>query len=86
MQVIIHILKQASPHYSFINVPNGKILVDLATKRLPDLIITDWEMPEMGGLEAIQILKATPETCNIPIIVFKGVMSGSANLKLALEE
>jgi CheY-like chemotaxis protein len=86
LQVITTILKQASPLYNFINVPNGKILVDLAKKRLPDLIITDWDMPEMDGLSAIRILKQTPETQNIPIIVCTGAMSGGANLKLALEE
>jgi phosphoserine phosphatase RsbU/P len=86
LQIITSILKQASPLYNFINVPNGKILVDLAQKRLPDLIITDWDMPEMDGLTAIRILKQSPETQNIPVIVCTGAMSGGANLKLALEE
>ncbi|TAE18391.1 MAG: fused response regulator/phosphatase [Bacteroidetes bacterium] len=85
LQVISNILKTVSSQYNFIHVPNGKILVEVAQNRIPDLIITDWDMPEMGGVEAIKILKANPATSQIPIIVCTGVMSGSQDLKTAME-
>jgi len=35
----------------------------------PDLIISDYRMPEMDGAQLMQQLKATPETKPIPIII-----------------
>jgi len=34
----------------------------------PDLILLDIDMPEMNGFKAIEILKAKPETKDIPVI------------------
>jgi CheY-like chemotaxis protein len=34
-----------------------------------DLIITDMQMPKMGGAELIDVLRAQPNTANIPIVV-----------------
>ncbi len=35
----------------------------------PDVIMTDLNMPIMGGFEFIQAIRARPELANIPIIV-----------------
>lgn len=65
--------------------PNGKIAVDLAHRKTPDLIIMDWQMPEMDGIEAIKTLQQSEETREIPIIVATGIMTTAENLKEALE-
>lgn len=85
LKVIKDILNQDEEKYRFITVPNGKILVDIATKKLPDLIITDWEMPEMNGIEAIRLLKQHGNTQDIPVIMYTGIMTSTENLKSALE-
>ena len=36
---------------------NGKVGLEMTRKLLPDLIITDIKMPEMTGLEMIEILR-----------------------------
>ena len=43
--------------------------VKLATRLLPDLILLDIEMPEMTGIEACRILKSTPATQKIPVVI-----------------
>ncbi|MCL2390536.1 MAG: response regulator transcription factor [Endomicrobia bacterium] len=38
-------------------------------KSLPDLVILDVKMPEIGGIELCRLLRETPETKNLPIIM-----------------
>jgi CheY-like chemotaxis protein len=47
---------------------NGVDALARVGERRPDLILLDWMMPEMDGLEACTRLKAHPETRNIPVI------------------
>jgi two-component system, chemotaxis family, chemotaxis protein CheV len=66
---------------------NGKKLVDYVISlgdKASDIpaIITDIEMPEMSGFTVIQILKANPNTKNIPIIV-NSSMTGENNKREA---
>jgi two-component system sensor histidine kinase/response regulator len=85
LKIIKDILNHEEEKYAFITVPNGKILVEIATKKLPDLIITDWEMPEMDGLEATRLLKKEKNTKDIPVIMYTGIMTSTDNLTTALE-
>jgi CheY-like chemotaxis protein len=48
-----------------------------ALKRIrPDLIVTDIQMPKMGGSELITALKQEPSTAKIPIVIVAGKQSG----------
>jgi len=46
-----HISEILSEKYRVLAAPNGKEALDLARKHLPDLLVTDLEMPEMNGIE-----------------------------------
>ena len=48
---------------------NGLEAVAVLNRISPDLIITDMQMPGMGGSELITVLKSKPETENIPIVI-----------------
>jgi two-component system response regulator len=37
--------------------------------RLPSLIMLDLKMPQIGGIEVLQRLKADPHTASIPVVV-----------------
>lgn len=54
--------------YNIITAGNGKIAVDKLRFGLPDLIISDLNMPEMNGVELLKWLKANPLTKFIPVI------------------
>ena len=41
----------------------------LAVQHRPDLIITDLDMPRMGGIELIAFIRRCPTTSTIPIVV-----------------
>ncbi len=48
--------------------PTGKRGLELAERTVPDLILLDVVMPEMGGFEVCTRLKANKKTRNIPVI------------------
>jgi signal transduction histidine kinase len=85
IQIIANALGETDIPHKTIRAINGKILCELAEKRLPDLIITDWQMPEMDGIEAIKHLKKNKSTQNIPIIICTGIMTTSEDLRIALD-
>lgn len=41
----------------------------LARTHTPDLILLDWMMPGVDGMEALQLLKSSQTTVNIPVIM-----------------
>ena len=47
---------------------DGRQGVEVATEKLPDLILMDLNLPVMDGWEATRRLKSAPETRGIPII------------------
>lgn len=60
---------------------NGAEAVQQARESRPDLIILDIMMPVMDGYEACRIIKATPETRNIPIIIVTALNDRDSKLK-----
>ncbi len=55
--------------YYTISAINGKQAVDMAAAQLPDLILMDIMLPEMDGLPATRLIRQSPKTRSIPIIV-----------------
>src|SRR5687767_10988457 len=54
--------------FDVIEAVNGRQAVDAALSQSPSLILMDVMMPEMDGVEAIRLLRETPQTHEIPII------------------
>lgn len=48
---------------------DGKAGVEAAGELLPDLVLLDYEMPELDGLQVIERLRADPATRGIPILL-----------------
>ena len=48
---------------------NGLEALDQLKVSVPDLVITDWMMPLMGGAELCRQLRAHPELGHLPILV-----------------
>ena len=83
-QIILDILAQAEDNYSVLTANSGKMACEVALKILPDLILMDWKMPEMTGIEAVKKLKSQKETRDIPVIMITAVTSPE-KLKEAFE-
>ncbi len=71
--------------FEMIYANHGEKACQLAEEELPDLIIMDWEMPVLNGIEAVRKLARNERTAQIPVIVTTGVMTEIADLETALE-
>src|SRR5271155_3322289 len=54
--------------YEILSAPDGAAGIAMAAAELPDLILMDLNLLEIGGWEATRRLKADPATRDIPII------------------
>lgn len=72
-------------NFKILQALNGSMGIKVTKQFMPDIIIADWEMPEMSGLQMIQHLKSDETTKDIPIIMCTGKMTTSENLDTALE-
>ena len=55
--------------FSAIRAQNGKEVIELVEENNPDLIILDWMMPKMSGIEVCRSLRSRSETKLLPIII-----------------
>ena len=86
LKVILSYVRSAEAHYRVINANNGRNAYQLALTARPDIILLDWEMPEMSGIEVVQALKKHEETADIPVIIYTGIMLAGDHLKIAFEQ
>jgi CheY-like chemotaxis protein len=68
---IVHVvaIKLRNNGYEPIVAGNGEEAYELACREKPDIIIADYMMPVMSGLELIEKLRANDHTKNIPVIL-----------------
>jgi len=60
---------------------NGREALELATRDLPQLIILDVMMPDMGGFAVLRQLKDAEATKGIPVIVFTSLSQRTTKLE-----
>lgn len=73
-----------SQGFQAIGAKNGLIGLQLANEQMPDLIISDINMPEMNGYEVLEALRQNTKTARIPFIFLSGEES-NASRRLGLE-
>src|SRR5688500_10817143 len=68
---ILHVvsLKLKNAGYTVLTARDGQEALELAQQERPDLIITDYHMPQLSGLELFQRLNQDPKTSHIPAIM-----------------
>ena len=69
---------------SVFTAENGDDALSLALEALPDMIITDWRMPRVSGIDLCRILRSTTITKHIYIIMLTGKESDEEHIQ-ALE-
>ncbi len=62
-------LKLRNAGFRVITAADGQEALDMALQELPDLLITDYHMPQLSGLELCRRLKQEPTTRSMPAIM-----------------
>ena len=84
LTIMLDILSDAG--YEVFTAQNGKIAVKQAVDLLPDIILMDWQMPVMNGIEALEILKKDAKTREIPVIMVTGIATTAEHLQEAYQK
>ncbi|MGF7000183.1 response regulator [Paraburkholderia sp. GAS32] len=58
--------------YRILLAEGGEAALDKAARYLPDLIVTDWNMPGMDGIALCERLKFYPALAQIPVVMASG--------------
>ena len=57
---------------------DGQAGLELAGIRRPDLVVADWSMPRLTGIELCAALRERPEVSDVPILVITAHSSETA--------
>jgi two-component system chemotaxis response regulator CheY len=72
-QIVIRTLRQAGfAGHEILEAENGREAVDLVNAEHPDLVLSDWNMPEMNGIDALETLRATGNTVPFGFVTSEG--------------
>ena len=59
-QIVIRTLRQAGyDGHDVVEAENGRDALDKVGSEQPDLVLSDWNMPEMTGIECLRALRAS---------------------------
>lgn len=77
-------LKLRNAGFEVLTARDGEEGLEVATQQMPDLIIADFQMPYMTGLELCRALSAQPSTTAMPVIILtaRGYALDDQDLKI----
>ena len=84
LEILQNYLDNASFDYEIFEANNGEEACEIAESEELDLILLDWEMPVMKGIDALRKMKSQEKTKNIPVIMVTG-RAESEDLKEAFD-
>ncbi len=65
----VYITRLQAEGFDVLRVPNGEDALAAARAYMPDLVILDVMMPKVSGFDVLDILRNTPETAKLKIIM-----------------
>ena len=65
----IYSVRLMAEGYEIVSAGDGEEALAMAIKERPDLIVSDVMMPKISGFDVLDILRNTPETTNMRVIM-----------------
>lgn len=68
---IVHVvaIKLRNNGYEVVTAGNGAEAFEIACEEKPDIVVTDYQMPVMTGLELVEKLRGSEEMRDVPVIL-----------------
>jgi signal transduction histidine kinase len=76
-----YVLGLLGGRFEVVSAENGRIALEEAERRRPDLVLTDVMMPEMDGFALLAALRENPATCLVPIIMLSARAGEEARIE-----
>jgi two-component system, chemotaxis family, chemotaxis protein CheY len=72
-QIVIRTMRQAGyGHHDIVEAENGKEGFDLVQAQQPDLVLSDWNMPEMTGIDMLNALRGAGNQVTFGFVTSEG--------------
>jgi two-component system chemotaxis response regulator CheY len=72
-QIVIRTLRQAGySGHDVVEAGDGKEALELVRSEAPDLVLSDWNMPEMNGIDLLTTLRASGSTVPFGFVTSEG--------------
>ena len=71
----IYSIRITAEGYEVVSAGDGEEALAMAVREKPDLILSDVMMPKISGFDMLDILRATPETANIKVVMMTALSS-----------
>ena len=71
----IYSIRLTAEGYEVVSAGDGEEALAIAVKERPDLVLSDVMMPKISGFDMLDILRSTPETKNIKVIMMTALSS-----------
>lgn len=71
----IYGIRLTAEGYAVVSARDGEEALAVAVRERPDLIVSDVMMPKISGFDMLDILRSTPETRNIKVIMMTALSS-----------
>ena len=71
----IYSIRLTAENYEVVSAGDGEEALAIAVRERPDLILSDVMMPKISGFDMLDILRQTPETMNIKVIMMTALSS-----------
>lgn len=77
----IYGIRLTAEGYEIVSAGDGEEALALTIKEKPDLILSDIMMPKISGFDMLDILRTTPETKDIKVIMMTALSSEEQRLR-----
>jgi len=67
-KILRNILKQIG-FDRIVEAEDGQVAIEVLRNENIGLVVTDWNMPNMTGLELLQKIRTDPKTANLPVLM-----------------